>query len=168
MTSLAEHQSIMLNLLKGRAQPDIEDPYLAELADSDGLKLMREIALWWRALAVEESCVWTARLLKKLGLFEQYIEKFYRTQNVSPYVEKAAAQFLSQMREHVDPLIAAMARFDQVLVAMRPGDERQCIVEWDRNPDRVFEALSSGGELPAAEPQQSYQLHVSSCWVGPV
>ena|SRR5215472_5123186 len=161
MQTLAEYQKNMLALLKGRPMPVIPDQHLAELAKSRGLGLLREIAVWWRGFAVESACPWTARLLKKLGNFEPSVEAFYRGQNVSPYVEKAAEQFLFVMSASLDPLVFAMARLELALMRVRQDSADQYLVEWDRNPELVFLCLRSGGELPPREPDVTYRMYIS-------
>lgn len=161
MQTLAEYQKSMLALLKGRPMPVIPDQHLAELAQSRGLGLLREIAVWWRSLAVESACPWTARLLKKLGCFEASVETFYRGQNVSPYVEKAAEQFLFVMSASPEPLVFAMARLELALMRVRQDSADQYLVEWDRSPELVFQCLRLGGELPPPEPDASYRMYIS-------
>ena len=96
MNTLAEYQKAMLSLIKARPTPPARDLHMAELEQSRGLELLREIAVWWRGFAVESTCPWTARLLKRLGNFETAVTEFYRGQNVSPYVTRAGEQFLSR------------------------------------------------------------------------
>jgi hypothetical protein len=166
MSTLAEYQRTMLALIKGRAvplqtMPMRTDQHLLELAHSRGLGLLREVAVWWRGFAVESACPWTARLLKKLGSFQSCVEAFYRGENVSPYVEKAGEQFLFKMSASREPLAHAMARLELALMRVRQGSGDEYLVEWDRNPELVFQALRSGSELPAAEPGTRYCTYIS-------
>jgi len=166
MSTLAEYQKTMLSLIKGRAgaletMPVMTDQHLIELARSRGLGLLREVAVWWRGFAVESACPWTARLLKKLGSFQSCVEAFYREQNVSPYVEKAGEQFLFKMSASPEPLVFAMARLELGLMRVRQGSPDEYLVEWDRNPELVFQALRSGSELPAEEPGTRYCTYIS-------
>ena len=166
MSTLAEYQKTMLALIKGRAgaletMPVMTDQHLIELARSRGLGLLREVAVWWRGFAVESACPWTARLLKKLGSFQSCVEAFYREQNVSPYVEKAGEQFLFKMSASPEPLVFAMARLELALMRVRQGSPDEYLVEWDRNPELVFQALRSGSELAEAEPGARYCMYIS-------
>jgi hypothetical protein len=111
--------------------------------------------------AVESTCHWTARLLKKLGSFERAVGDFYRGQNVSPYAEKAGEQFLYQMSASQEPLVFAMARLELALMRVKQGSADEYLVEWDRNPELVFAALQSGGSLPPAEPGVRYRTYIS-------
>jgi hypothetical protein len=161
MSTLAEYQRNMLALIKGRPLPVIADQHMLELARSRGLGLLREVAVWWRGFAVESACPWTARLLKKLGRFQTTVEAFYRGQDVSPYVEKAGEQFLFKMSASPEPLVSAMARLELALMRVRQGSTDDYLVEWDRNPELVFQALRSGSELPPEEPGMRYRTYIS-------
>jgi hypothetical protein len=161
MSTLAEYQKNMLALIKGRTIPYKADQHMIELTRSRGLGLLREVAVWWRGFAVESASPWTARLLKKLGRFQSTVEKFYREQDVSPYVQKAGEQFLFKMSATPEPLVAAMARLELALMRVRQGSADEYLVEWDRNPELVFQALRSGGELPPEEPGMRYRAYVS-------
>jgi len=161
MTTLAEYQKTLLDLMKGRAAAGFTDPHLAELAQSPGLGLLREIAVWWRGFAVETNCPWTAQLLKKLGDFDPKVERFYRGQNVSPYVEKAGEQFLQQMSSSPQPLVAAMARFELALMKVKQGSADKHCVEWDRDPEQVFQFLKSARDLPPTEPGLIYRTYIA-------
>ncbi len=166
MCTLAEYQKTMLALIKGRAvplqnQPVMADRHLMELTRSRGLGLLREVAVWWRGFAVESACPWTARLLKKLGRFQSTVEEFYRGENVSPYVEKAGEQFLFKMSASPEPLVLAMARLELALMRVRQGSADEYLVEWDRNPELVFQTLRGRSELPEAEEGARYRTYIS-------
>jgi hypothetical protein len=160
-STLSEYQRAMLDLLKDRTRVPFSDRHLAEVAQSQGLGLLREVAVWWRGFAVESACPWTAGLLKKLGSLESSVEAFYRGQNVSPYVEKAGEEFLFRMSASPAPLVSAMARLELALMRMRQGSSDEYLIEWDRNPDDVFKSLKSAQELPPAEPDTLYRTYVS-------
>jgi hypothetical protein len=161
MSTLAAYQKSMLALIKNRPVPPTTDPHLLELTRSRGLGLLREIAVWWRGFAVESACPWTARLLKKLGSFEMAVQSFYRGENVSPYVEKAGEQFLLQMSASRERLVLAMARLELALMRVRQGSADEFVVEWDRNPELVFQSLKSGSDLPSTERGVCYRTCIS-------
>lgn len=119
------------------------------------------MAIWWCGFAVESTCPWTARLLKKMGSFEACVGAFHRGRNVSPYVEKAGEQFLFQMSASREPLVFAMARLELALMRVKQGSADEYLVEWDRNPELVFRALRSGGGLPPAEQDVRYGTCIS-------
>jgi len=119
------------------------------------------MAAWCRGFALESACPWTARLLKRLGRFQAALEAFYRTQKVSPFMEKAGEQFLYRTSAHPEPLVSAMARLELALMRMMQGSADEYLVEWDRNPELVFQALRVGNELPPAEPGVRYRTYIS-------
>ncbi len=119
------------------------------------------MAAWCRGFAVESACPWTARLLKRLGRFQSALEAFYRGQNGSPLVEKAGEEFLFRMSAHPEPLVAAMARLELAMMRMIEGSRDEYLIEWDRNPELVFQALRVGSELPPAEIGIRYRTYVS-------
>lgn len=161
MPSLAEHQRAMLALMKGRPVPQSADAYHAQIAPGKELALLREIAVWWRVLAIERACPSAARLLKRLGLFDSSVERFYRDENVSPYIERASEHFLRYMAGHDDPLVRATVAFEMALARMRRREAGPFTIDWDRNPENVLAALETGAPLPAAEPGLIYRLHLS-------
>src|SRR5258708_16257406 len=111
MTALAEYQRQIRDLLKNRTAGELNDPHLEAVARSRELNLLRDIAVWWRELAVNEQCTWTTRLLKQQGTFHVLVESFYCEVKVSSYMERAGEQFLDWLSSHEDPLVAALARF---------------------------------------------------------
>lgn len=160
MDTLADYQRNLRDLIKGRSGPPSGDRHLLDVAQSPGLTAIREIAVWWRTLAVESYCPWSTRLLRHLGLFQGCVEKFYCGQNVSPYVEQAGEQFLLELSGHANPIVSALARFELALLKVRKGDAQEYTVDWDRNPDAVFGSLAAGGDLPAPE-EDRYRTYIS-------
>src|SRR5690349_132397 len=116
MISLAEHQAVIRDLIKGRLKNRPDDPYLTEVAESRGLAMIREIALWWRSFSMESYCVWTSKLLKVRGCFDEYVYQYFSYKNVSPFIETAGEEFLEFVSEDPDPLISSMARFELALI----------------------------------------------------
>lgn len=161
MTSLADYQRSMLHLLKDRPGPDLQDPHLAVVASSPGLALLKDIAVWWRAFAVDSYCVLTSRLLKKLQIFDQCVEWFYRSQNVSPYNELAGEQFLREMGRRPESLVRAVAQFELALHLVKQGDANEHLIRWDCNPGAVFDRLTSADDLPLPDPDGEYHTYIS-------
>ena len=161
MTGLAEYQRSIRDLLKKRAISTAHDPHLSEIAQSRELSLLRDIAVWWREMAVNENCAWTTGLLRKCGIFHQTVESFYCSENVSSYVERASEQFLALLSGHGDPLIASLAQFELAVFRVRQGDPQEYCIVWDRNPDDLFASLKSGGDLPPPEAEWRYHTRVS-------
>ena len=158
MLPLAEHQTALAGLIKGRGAPDGAEPWYGELARSRELALVQEIAVFWRMIAVEGTCTSLARLLKRLGRFEADAARFTREENVSPYAGRAAEQFLARLAGDADPLVAAMAAFERAVMTLRMRAVGAVTVEWDRDPNAVFAALSSQAPLPPPEPGARYRL----------
>jgi hypothetical protein len=122
---------------------------------------LREMAAWCRGFALESASPWTVRLLKRLGRFQASVEAFYSRGSVAAYSEKAGEQFLFRMSADREPLVASMARLELALMRMIEGSEDEYLVEWDRDPEPVFQALRSGSELPGAEAGARYRTLVS-------
>jgi hypothetical protein len=106
-------------------------------------------------------CRWTVRLLKRLGKFQSAVEGLRRGQRVSSFTEKPVEQFLFKMSASPHPLVAAMARLELALMRMIEGSTDEYLVEWDRNPEALFQALRSGRELPPPEPGVRYRTYIS-------
>jgi hypothetical protein len=91
-TEIEQHHSRqqrgLLALIKDRGDvPD--DPYLQRAARSRELAMMRGIALWWRALAVQMQCPITTRLLKRLGCFDALVAAWF---DASSYLSQRATK----------------------------------------------------------------------------
>lgn len=162
MTDLAQLQRGMLSLLKGRSLEAPADSYLRRVAESNELLLAREILLWWRAFSLETYCVFTARLLSRLGIFQQAIERFFCENSTSPLLEQLSQDFLAWMSMHKDPLVASMARFERALLRVARGDSRVYQLEWNRNPESLLSAILRETELPPVETDHIYRITVSA------
>lgn len=162
MDTLAEYEKSLRDLIKGRSRLPSDDRYFAQVALSPGLAVVQKSAVWWLAMAVERHCVWTVRLLKRLGAFHSCVAAFYRERSPSPYAEKAAEQFLDHTSEFSESLARTLAGFELAVQRVRRGDMEEYCLEWDRNPDTVFACLLSGAELPAPEAGSRYLTYVST------
>ena len=159
MNCLEEQQRSLLALLKKRPlPPGAFDEYLERVAASKELGLVREIALWWRALGIECNCPHTAELLKRMGRLTSAVECFYDQQSPSPYMEEMVIQFLEMLSTDPHPVVRAVAAFELALARIDQGDLRDFATEWDRDPVAVFEWLHSAGPLP--EPSGCHQVIV--------
>jgi hypothetical protein len=167
MSDLGQLQDNMLRLIKARPI-NTKDSYLELVEGSGELAAIREIAIWWRTYHLERTCVHTARLMRRLGLFGQAVAEFYASSAASPFAEEIGRQFVAAMSGHANPLVASMARFEAALLKVRAGDAGRYGIEWDRNPNDVFRALEQGGELPASEEMSCYYLEVAATIPGMV
>ncbi len=159
MSNLELHQRGLLDLVKNRAVVP-SDPYLQLVANSRELAMVRKIALWWRAFALEAQCRFTTRLLRKLGCFDALVENFFDGNATSPFIEELSLHFLGSLHGHEDRLIRAVSQFELAFLKVRSGSADTYEITWDRNPDPVVLALQIGGELPACEPGYLYHMRV--------
>jgi hypothetical protein len=167
MSALAQLQDSMLRLIKDRPT-NTRDSYLKLVKDSGELVAIREIAIWWRTYHLERSCVHTARLMRRLGLFEKAVAEFYARTAASPFAEEVGRQFAAAMSGHANPLVASMAQFEAALLHVRHGSATRYGIEWDRNPNAVFRALDQHTELPASEAPSRYYVEVAAKIAGTV
>ena len=159
MLTLEAQQRGLLDLVKKRgASP--EDPYLRQVEGSAQLAIVREIALWWRVFALEAQCRFTSRLLKRLGLFQETVAFYFDNNLTSPFVEELSVDFLDSLRGHPNPLLRAVSQSERALLQCRAGSGDTVEILWDRHPDRVFQALETGSELPPAEAGGIYRLRI--------
>ena len=159
MSDLERRQRGLLDLVKNRGGAS-SDAYLRRVANSRELAMVRKIALWWRAYALESQCRFTTRLLKKLDCFDRMVENFFDHNATSPFVEELGLDFLGSLYDHDDQLIRAISQFELALLKTRAGSADAYQIIWDRNPDLVVLALETGDELPACEPACRYRMHV--------
>jgi hypothetical protein len=156
----AEQQHALLALIKKRPlELNPSDEYLQRVAASEQLGLLREIALWWRALGIERNCPFTAGLLKRIGRFELAVEAFFCRQATSPYMEEMAIQFLEVVGADSDALVRAVAGFELAMLRVAQGDARTFVIEWDRDPSAALTSIRSGDPLP--DPGGCHQITIS-------
>lgn len=159
MKPLELYQRGLLDLVKGRGTPPA-DPYLGQVAASRGLKMVREIAIWWRKYQLESQCPLTWCLLKRMGCFDEAVESYFNNNQTSPFVEELTDHFLGSFRIHHDRLIRAICQFERALLSVRAGADEHFEILWDRHPDLVFQALEQARELPPPEPGRIYRTRV--------
>lgn len=125
------------------------DPYLAEVAASDRLTLVRDVILWWRTLGVQRGCPLTSRLLVRRNVLDETVSRFVAARAISPYVEDLAQQFVTWLAGHEeDELQLAVASFERALMRVKRGDSSRYVVEWPAEPYAVMAALLSSEPLP--------------------
>ena len=159
MTPLELQQRGLLDLIKKRGGPP-SDAYLSTVAESAGLEMIREIAIWWRELQISAQCYFTSRLLKRLGIFEAMVTDYFNESATSPFVEELSHDFLLFAEEHGDALVRSVAQFESGFLEARAGSTKVYDVLWDRHPDEVFGALESGRPLPDADASCAYRLRI--------
>jgi len=162
---LAKQQTALLCLLKtGRA--DACDPYIQTVAGSEHLTMLREIILAWRRFDIQHHCRLTATLLEKLGYFEEAVDAFAATPNLSPFPDKLGELFLQQMSEHADPLVSCVARFELLLKKVRLGDTGEYTIDWPMDPKRLIASLMQDGPLDSLTAVTPYEMKISRRWSG--
>jgi hypothetical protein len=159
MTQLELQQRGLLDLIKSRGAPPA-DPYLAKVAHSPGLTMVREIALWWRAMQLEVQCRFTSRLLKRINRFEATVAQYFDTNPTSSFVEELSRDFLRSLQADADSLVAAVSQFEYALLEARRGSTESFAIRWDRNPDGVFLALEKRLEIPPPDSEWTYETLV--------
>ncbi|MFZ0518349.1 MAG: hypothetical protein WBG23_11105 [Acidobacteriaceae bacterium] len=159
MMTLEAQQRGLLDLIKNRgASP--ADPYLRQVEGSPQLAMVREIALWWRMFALEAQCRFTSRLLQRSGVFQKTVAMYFDNHPTSPFVEELSSDFLHSLRAHPDPLLRAVSQSERALLQCKAGSNDAVEIIWDRHPDRVFQALEDGSELPPVEAEGIYRLRI--------
>jgi len=163
MLSIEQQQRSLLAILSRRPADLHADPWLESVASSPGLRMIHEIAFWWQRFQIEWQCRYTSRMMKRLGCFESYVAAHFRRHPTPPSIEEMSAQFLSSLKRHRDPVLRAVARLEMACIGSnvrrgaRPGTT---IIYWDRDPNRVMEALDRSLELPEREPNVRYSMRL--------
>lgn len=160
MMTLESYQRGLLDLVKNRG-PYPEDAYLRRVADSPELRMVREIAIWWRIFALETQCHFTARLLTRLGCFDAMVASYFNSHLTSPFVEELSDGFLASLSAHEGALIRATAQFERAFLKVRSGSHEAFEVSWDRHPEHVLWAVEENRELPPAEHGYTYRMRIS-------
>src|SRR5581483_27099 len=119
---LAAHQRNLFRLVTlGRRDLTTSDPYIQAVAASPHLDLLRGVILEWREFDVERSCVLTAALLQRLGIFKEVVHDFAGLQPISPFVEKLGEAFLDYASAHPNRLVGCMAQFERAILRVKRG-----------------------------------------------
>ena len=161
---LALIQHRIKELLKSEWSPGPEDhPYFYDLKASPNLAILKEVAVWWRAFQLEQSCPLTSGYLKRIQRFDDLVEAFYLHQTVSPFIEEATAQFLSfvPLQNDLPSLAPRLCRFESALIKVGKGDTERYVFHWDQDPYDIFHYALGGEELPAKTAGSSFQTIIS-------
>ena len=174
MLTLLEQQQKLLEILRGRPadaathgstatdEAIVSDPWLGGVVRSSGLRILHQTASWWQRFQIESSCRYTSRLMKRLGCFESYLTAHFAAHPAPPAIEEMAAQFLTSLAEHENPLLRAVAQFELFYagsVGVTPG---AITLIWDRDPEVVMVALDRFQPLPEPAGDVRYRLRLSS------
>jgi len=147
---LKTYQLRIKQMLKGEWQPAPgKDAYFNELYHSKNLAIVKEIALWWRAFQMEQNCPLASGYLKRCDTFDAAIEAFYARHNVSPYVEKAAGQFLTFLSGWTDDRATkTLAEFELAYIRAKMGQPGTTTFYWHYNPYELLHYALGGDQLP--------------------
>jgi hypothetical protein len=142
---LAEMQRALRDILRSPdVSPSADDPelsaYLDEVNKSGRVQVLTHIMQSWRVYDLERACPLTAAALHSRGYWESTLE-YFNVEAHSPFVERLAGRFLDVASEHVDPLVASVARFERAYGAVVRGSEERFVVRWDREPAEVLTRL---------------------------
>ena len=141
-TSLTERQRGLLALLKMRQSASPEsDSYLSEVADSQGLKALREIDLFWKEYSLRSRCPFTSELMRRQGVLREEVMQLIRDEKLSAFVEELGRQFLDRASRHPETLVATLARFESALASTADGDCTEYRIEWTQDPYYVLGCL---------------------------
>jgi hypothetical protein len=165
MIGLQIYQRGLLDLVKNRGGPPT-DPYLRRVAGGPEITVVREIAIWWRTFQIETQCPLVSRVLKHYRCFNQTVTQYFDSNHTSPFVEELTHHFLASLREHTDPFLRSVCRFEQALLRARAGSEETDVILFDRNPDSAFLALEETGMVLPAEPGFLYRMTVDRRLLG--
>lgn len=160
--NIALLQRRLFRLIKsGDPVSEDDDPYLLLVQQSEHLAIMREIIFLWRTYDIERYCFFTARLLKRIGLFDETVRAFIQQVSISPFIEKLGETFLEDMSHHTDPRICSMAQFERALFKVKQGDRTQYIVEWEYDPYLLLQGVMGNAPLDEACVSGSYRTIIS-------
>lgn len=163
---LAKQQRELRALIKQGPSAASGDPYIDAVAGSAHLDVLREMILSWRRFDIERSCRLTATLLKQRGLFDEAVEHFTATADISPFVERLAEAFLEQTSRRQDPLLAAVARLELYLTKVKSGDPGDYTVEWPTDPHVVLMQLANGKRLDNETTAVPHRMFISHRYSG--
>jgi len=153
---LAAHQRALYELIHADSSAEhLSDPYLLEVKDSDGLRVVQDIVARWQAFDVRRSCPLTASALGHLGHFEQVVREVpFGTADA--FLDSRSRLFLDHVARR-DGVIGSVARFERALINVRRGEREPRTVEWDRDPAAIINGLLEGRWLAALAKRGHYQ-----------
>ena len=159
---LAHYQRRIYQLVRGADTVGEGDPdWLKAQADHGQLALTREISDWWVAYNVEIGCVLSARLLRRLGLWQATLDEVLGSGPAIAYLPHLTDHFLCHVSTSQNELVAALARFERALIRIKNGDAGRYEIPWPVNPLLLLNALLEEETLPEAD-GNSYETVVSA------
>jgi hypothetical protein len=157
---LRELQHQLLHLVRS-GQTDSDDAYVEQVAGSEGLEAVREIAASWNRFSMGRLCPLTCRLLDQRGELESAIAQLSATDLFSASIEDLATVFLAQCSDHQSaPVVADVARFEAAVLRLYAGLADSEIVTWEHDPDVIVGGLLAGRRIDEV-PRGVYRTEVS-------
>lgn len=142
--SLGAHQQALRALIQGD-RLDVRDPYVAMVADSDNLVVVREIGVWWKSFGIERWCTFTSALLRQRGTFDATVEEFCAQPGLSSFFEMTGNRFLEHLAATADPLLRSLAAFELSLLRAAKSELGADVeIAWEYQPDEVLRRLLDG------------------------
>lgn len=140
---LQEFQTNVCSLIKSRpVLLNQNDRYLSTIKASQNLLLIRKIALWWRKIQIENSCVLTTNLLKISGRFQAELSNFFSEQKYSAFREEVCIQFLQHLiSKKIDVLTTSVAMFELAIIKLKFGVDIETQIPWQHEPYAVIQGL---------------------------
>lgn len=136
---LAALQRGLADVLRG-GDPPADDAYVHEVAQSQGVVVVREILRSWRELMIRRACPMTVVLLQQRDLFQDALSVFLR-HGSPPSIDEIALVFLDLAADSADPLLAAVAQFERAMIRTCHGDPTDHIVAWPCDPNTAIGRL---------------------------
>jgi hypothetical protein len=159
---LAAHQRKLLGLIRSTYQVREDDEaYIHRVAQSRDLDEARRNIFMWRIYVLERTCALTFNLLKRRNILEQAVSAFIAGQNISPFRETQAPDFLETLCSHEDSLVASVAQFELALMKVRSGDSDTYVVPWSVEPHSILNSLARDIPFEPDIPEGAYQIRVS-------
>jgi len=108
---LAELQRNLTELVRTGACAS-DDAWLADVARSTGLLVVRECVAAWRELILRRTCPQTAARLEARGEFRAAVARLLRRE-CPMYFRELALAFLAEAVAHDDPVVAEAAAYER-------------------------------------------------------
>jgi hypothetical protein len=161
--NLAAHQRALRHLVETGTLPEDarDDPYLREVAESHGLRVVRRIVGHWLSYDVRRSCPLTATALDGEGRLDRVLATLPRDGS-SAFVEERRASFLEHVARHEQGLVRSVAEFELALADASAGVRGRRVILWERDPSVILDALAEGRWEPAAAARGAFRTVVSA------
>lgn len=167
---LAGHQRALLELIEygaPAAPVGDRDAYIADVAGSEGLRVLRDIVASWEAYDVRRSCPLTAIALSRSGRLEEAVRSVSFGAS-SALLDARAMLFLEELSRDDDAVIAAVAQFERALKSVQGGDRQRHVIEWPRDPAVIINGLLEGRWIADDAPPGRYHTVIDGSLAEPV